>query len=117
VEGRAWANTGLALQTPGLRLPETPRLIGTASPVAEGVVVGGHRRVGHRPPYATLGRPRRLLHRLCACLRFDGSLLGASDQGVMWSNVWLAPSWPKWVISWPQMAHGTGNTTSRLSLR
>jgi hypothetical protein len=33
----------------------------------------------------------------------------------MWSNVWLAPSWPKWVIASPQVADGTGNTTSRLN--
>jgi hypothetical protein len=35
----------------------------------------------------------------------------------MWSNVWLAPSWPKRVIALPQMAHGTGNTTSRFNRR
>jgi hypothetical protein len=35
----------------------------------------------------------------------------------MWSNVWLAPSRPKWAIASPQMAHGTGNTTSRFNRR
>jgi hypothetical protein len=35
----------------------------------------------------------------------------------MWSNVWPAPSWPKWVIASPQIPHGTGNTTSRVNRR
>jgi hypothetical protein len=70
---------------------------------------GGRCRRGSRSrpapaPYPTLGpRPRRLLQLSWRCLRFDGSLLGASDQAVMWSNA--------------QMAHGAGNITSRFNRR
>jgi hypothetical protein len=87
--------------------------------VAGGVGPITRRRVIRPAPHPlrVAGRPRplALLHDLCACRRFDGSLSGASTQGVTWSNVCEAPSHPKWVMASPQIPHGISNTTRRFN--